>query len=272
MVATQRELACRTGGRRRRRHGDQAGADRAGEPRHRATMRRRELGRAAGCSLAHEQSCSAAPRRAGDRPRAFDPRLATGNRIEAAQLEGDAQRRRGPRRGCVRPSTDAEARRQLLEQRLAQLVAQRAGPALLLEAGQACRRAGGPATAAGRPAPAGGSARATRTAGPRAGDRRLARRRLGRHQAVQPGRRRRRARAGAESEQRRQGERGERDGISASWRALALRHRGVGRLAAQDRFRMLLQVVGEHAQGAGGALQLEQGVLQVAAAPARPDR
>ena len=38
----------------------------------------------------------------------------------------------------------------------------------------------------------------------------------------------------------------------------------VGRLAAQDRFRMLLQVVGEHAQRARGTLQLEQRLFEVA--------
>ena len=83
-----------------------------------------------------KQVAAQAPRAAGHRPRALDPRLAAGDRVEAAQLEGETQRRCGL--GCgASPFDHAEARRQLLEQRLAQLVAQRAGPALLLEAGQA---------------------------------------------------------------------------------------------------------------------------------------
>ena len=56
----------------------------------------------------------------------------------------------------------------------------------------------------------------------------------------------------------------ERDAVGVAWRRSALRHRRVGGLAAQQRLRMLLQVVGQHAQRPRGALQLEQRVLEVA--------
>ena len=49
-------------------------------------------------------------------------------------VERDAHRRRGLRRGCCALRRTPKRADQLLEQRLAQLVAQRAGPALLLEA------------------------------------------------------------------------------------------------------------------------------------------
>ena len=156
-------LACRTGGRRGRRHGDQAGADRAGEPRHRASMRRRELGHAAGRGFAHEQ---AAAQRRGRRRR---PSMCF-----RSAPRGRGSNRSGAARGRRAAAPPPEARCSVLRRRRSVPSVARAAPGAARRAAgwpsvpvrgwPGFRRAGGPAIAAGRPAPAGGSARATRTA------------------------------------------------------------------------------------------------------------
>src|ERR1019366_8324233 len=72
-------------------------------------------------------------RRSGKQgPGAFDPRFETGNRIEAAHVAAEPQGLRppGPRSARLDDSVMDD---EFLEESLAELVAQRASPALLLE-------------------------------------------------------------------------------------------------------------------------------------------
>jgi hypothetical protein len=114
----------------------QALADRVAEASDGTTMGSGQRRHAASSGLAH-QPVAMRYRRArvglGNRPRSLDARLATGYRVEAPHVDRDAQHRR-PRRLAARlDGTVADD--DFLEQRLLQLVAQGAGPALLLEHG-----------------------------------------------------------------------------------------------------------------------------------------